>query len=136
MTRKEETMDRERFAHLLDAYGGDFKRWPAEERASAAAFAAQDADAARLLAEARALDAALDAGRETAAPSPDLAARILAQAPRPERRAFDRRALIALAACAVFGVVIGYGGGLLAPAPEEDDAYFTMAFEAPFGDEG
>lgn len=136
MTRKDETMDRERFAHLLEAYGGDFKRWPAQERALGAAFAAQDAQAAALLAEARALDTALDAAREDAAPSPELAARILAQAPQPRPRAFDRRALIALAACAVFGVVIGYGGGLLAPAPQEDEAYFTMAFEAPFGDEG
>jgi hypothetical protein len=138
MTRKEETMDRERFAHLLDAYGGDFKRWPAEAHASGAAFAAQDAKGAALLAEARALDAALEAGRESVAPSHDLAARILAQAPQPQRFAFDRRALIALAACAVFGVLLGYGGGLLAPAPLEDDVYFTMAFEAPFGleDEG
>ena len=138
MTRKEETMDRERFAYLLDAYGGDFDRWPAEARASAAAFAAQDAEAAALLSEARALDAALDAGRESVAPSPGLAARILAQAPQLQPRGFDRRALIALAACAVFGVVLGYGGGLLAPAPAEDDAYFIMAFEAPFGleDEG
>jgi hypothetical protein len=138
MTRKDETMDRERFAYLLDAYGGDFKRWPAEARASGAAFAAQDAEAAALLAEARRLDAALDQGRESVAPAPDLTARILAQAPRQQRSAFDRRALIALAACAVFGVVLGYGGGLLAPAPVEDDAYFNMAFEAPFGleDEG
>lgn len=138
MTRKEETMDRERFAYLLEAYGSDFRRWPAHERASAAAVAAQDAEAAALLAEARALDATLDAGRESITPSPDLASRILAQAPQPQLRAFDRRALIALAACAVFGVVIGYGGGLLAPAPVEDDAYFTMAFEAPlmFEDEG
>jgi len=43
---------------------------------------------------------------------------------------------LALAACAVFGVVLGYGGGLLAPPPLEDDVHFTMAFEAPFGDEG
>ncbi len=138
MTRKEETMDRERFAHLLDAYGGDFNRWPPEARALAARFAAQDAQAAAMLAAALSLDTALDAGRESVTPSPDLAARILAQAPRRQRGALDRRALIALAACAVFGVVLGSGGCLLAPAPEEDDAYFTMAFEAPCGfeDEG
>jgi hypothetical protein len=136
MTKKEESMDRERFAALLDAYGADFRRWPAETRASAAAFAAQDAEAPALIAEARKLDAALDTAREMPAPSPTLADRILAFAPRVVRPAFDRRALLALAACAVFGVVLGYGGGLLAPAPVEDDSYFSMAFEAPLEDEG
>ena len=131
-------MDRERFAELLDAYGADFRRWPAETRAAAAAFAAQSPEAAELIAEARKLDAVLDTARATAAPSPDLTDRILAFAPRIQRPAFDRRAMFALAACAVFGVVLGYGGGLLAPAPAEDDAFFTMAFEAPtmFEDEG
>ena len=64
-------------------------------------------------------------------------ATILAQAPRTQR-GFDRRAMLALAACAVFGVVLGYGGGQLAPPPLEDDVYFIMAFEAPFAfeDEG
>lgn len=137
MTKKEETMDRERFAYLLDAYGADFRRWPAEVRAQAAAFAAQDAEAAALIGEARKLDAVLDGARDEAGPSADLAARILAAAPRAQRPAFDRRAMLALAACAVFGVLIGYGGGLLAPAPAEDDSYFSMAFEAPsFEDEG
>lgn len=128
MTKKEEAMDRERFLHLLEAYGGDLRRWPAETRAPAAAYAAQDAEAAAALAEARALDRALDAGRHGAEPSAALAARVLAQAPRAA--ALDRRALFALAACAVFGIVIGYSGGLLAPPPAEDE-YFAMAFEAP-----
>lgn len=137
MTKKEETMDRERFAYLLDAYGADFRRWPAQVRAQAAAFAAQDAETAALIGEARKLDAVLDGARDEAGPSADLAARILAAAPRAQRPAFDRRAMLALAACAVFGVLIGYGGGLLAPAPAEDDSYFSMAFEAPsFEDEG
>lgn len=138
MIRKEESMDRERFATLLDAYGADFGRWPAETRAAGVTFAAQDAEAAALIAEARKLDAALDIVRETDASSPELADRILAFAPRVVRPAFDRRAMLALAACAVFGVVLGYGGGLLAPPPVEDDSYFSMAFEAPlaFEDEG
>lgn len=131
-------MDRERFTELLDAYGADFRRWPAQMRAEAAAFATQDTEAPALLAEARKLDAMLEVAREAVQPSADLVARILAQAPRPQRPAFDRRAMIALAACAVFGVVLGYGGGLFAPPPAEDEAYFTMAFEAPFAaeDEG
>jgi hypothetical protein len=130
-------MDRERFEHLLAAYGGDFRRWPVEERAGAAAFAAQNADAAALLEEARALDRALDQVRNDAGDSTKLAARILAQAPRAQAW-LDRRAMLALAACAVFGVVLGYGGGLLAPTMDVDDAYFAAAFEAPYlnGEEG
>jgi hypothetical protein len=131
-------MDRERFAELLDAYGADFRRWPAGTRAAVAVFAAENAEVAALIAEARKLDAMLDVAREDATPSPDLAASILAFAPRIVRPAFDRRAMFALAACAVFGVFIGYGGGMLAPPPVEDDTYFSMAFEAPsaFEDEG
>jgi hypothetical protein len=128
-------MDRERFDNLLAAYGGDFRRWPAEERAGAALFAVESAEAAAALKEAQTLDSALDQARgepDTSA----LAARILAQAPRGDV-GFDRRALLALAACAVFGIVLGYGGGMLAPA-DVDDGYFSAAFEAPLliGDEG
>jgi ferric-dicitrate binding protein FerR (iron transport regulator) len=127
-------MDRERFEHLLDAYGADFQRWPADERAAGEAFAAQSAEAAAVLRDAQTLDSAL----RLAAEAPDtsaLAARILATAPR-RRPAFDARAALALAACAVFGIVLGYGGGMLAPLADQDDGYFTAAFEAPFGDDG
>jgi len=95
---------------------------------------AQHPDVAGLLVEAGALDRVLELARNVGPPSTGLAARILARAPRD---GFDRRAMFALAACAIFGVVLGYGGGLLAPAAE-NDAYFTMAFEAPpaFEDEG
>lgn len=130
-------MDRERFEVLLDAYGADFRRWPADARAAGEAFAAANADAAGLWREAQALDRALN----LAADAPDtgaLASRILATAPRG-RAGFDARAALALAACAVFGVVLGYGGGMLAPLADQDDGYFAATFEAPFaeiGDEG
>jgi hypothetical protein len=127
-------MDRERFEVLLGAYGADFQRWPADARAAGEAFAAQNADATALLWEAQALDRTLN----LAADAPDtstLAARILANAPS-RRAAFDTRAALALAACAVFGIVLGYGGGMLAPLADQDDGYFTAAFEAPFGDDG
>lgn len=127
-------MDRERFEVLLDAYGADFRRWPTDKRAAGEAFAAQDAGASGLLREAQALDRAL----KLAADAPDtsaLASRILAAAPR-RRAAFDTRAALALAACAVFGIVLGYGGGMLAPLADQDDGYFTAAFEAPFDDDG
>lgn len=127
-------MDRARFEALLAAYGADVNRWPDGERADAQAFVVAHGDKvddARQ--EAREIDAML--AHASGTPNTNaLAARILAAAPR-RAEVFDRRALLALAACAVFGVVLGYGGGLLAPAPLEDDSYFAMAFEAP-GDEG
>jgi len=129
-------MDRARFETLLAAYGADVNRWPEEERAGAAGFLTQhEVELRAALKEAREIDSMLL--HAAAAPRLDtLAARILASAPRRVEM-FDRRALLALAACAVFGLVVGYGGGLLAPTPLEDDSYFAMAFEAPMaGDEG
>jgi hypothetical protein len=127
-------MDRERFEVLLDAYGADFQRWPADARAAGEAFAAANGDAAALLRDAATLDRALDLAADTPDASA-LASRILASAPR-RRAAFDTRAALALAACAVFGIVLGYGGGMLAPLADQDDGYFTAAFEAPFDDDG
>ncbi|MEZ5996041.1 MAG: hypothetical protein R3C25_09815 [Hyphomonadaceae bacterium] len=122
-------MDRNRFELLLDAYGADMRRWPANERAAAASFAAQEGAAEALL-EARQLDAALDAVLGQEAPSSELSARILAR--RPQGWPLDRRALMALAACAVLGLLLGFGGGQLAPAPDNQGAaFFAMAFEAP-----
>ncbi|MGD9815071.1 MAG: hypothetical protein AB7Q23_02295 [Hyphomonadaceae bacterium] len=135
-------MDRTRFGQLAEAYGADLQRWPAHQRAAAAAYAAaHKGEADAILADARATDAVLDAGRAGEPDTSALAGRILAQAPKRQSAGFDRRAMFALAACAVFGVLIGYGGGLLAPPIETDDAHFAAAFEAPFfaddvGDEG
>jgi hypothetical protein len=129
-------MDRERFDYLLAAYGGDFDRWPAETRASASALVARDLAAAAALKEAQALDRVLDQLGDDDGEASALAARVLAQAPRAQAW-LDRRAMLALAACAVFGIMLGYGGGMLAPS-DVDDAYFSAAFEAPvlIGDEG
>jgi hypothetical protein len=127
-------MDRERFEYLLAAYGADFRRWPEAERAAGEAFAAQHgADVSSPIAEAQALDGALSQAPDMA-PSPALLARVRAAAPRQRSRpSFDYRAALALAACAVFGLVLGYGGGMLAPvADQDDDAYFVAAFDASF----
>jgi hypothetical protein len=139
-------MDRDRFRQLLEAYGADTRRWPAEERAPAAAFRLQHGVELKTeIDEARRLDETLDSASEQLGSLDTLSARILAQAPRQREASFDRRALWALAACAVFGLVAGYGGGRLAPPSQdyalEDDveAYLALAFEAPFetpGDEG
>lgn len=126
-------MDRQRFEHLLEAYGADFARWPAEERTAGEAFVAAHADAARLVADERALDEALDGGRTPPVASDLLAARILA-AHRRQRSGPNWRAVAALAACAVFGVLAGYGGGMMAPVAEDEAAYFASVFEAPVYD--
>jgi len=130
-------MNRERFEQIVAAYGADPRRWPEAERAAAEAFAAENPDAAVLTVGEAGLDRMLD----HAAALPDtsaLAARILAQTQARAGRAFDTRALVALAACAVFGVIIGYSGGQFAPVSDVDDYYFSAAFEAPLfdGDEG
>jgi hypothetical protein len=128
---------------LLDAFGADLRRWPADERAAAEAFATQHAgEMAVSLAAARALDGVLEDARAAEPPSPALTSRILMAAPRARARTqgFDRRAGWALAACALLGVMLGFSGGLLAPVAGADDAYFSVAFEAPSaslpGDEG
>lgn len=132
-------MNRERFEQILAAYGAEPRRWPEAERADAEAFAAANPDAAPVVAD----EAGLDRMLAHAGDTPDtsaLAARILAQRPTRPARAFDTRAILALAACAVFGVIIGYSGGQFAPLADTDDYYFSAAFEAPLldsaGDEG
>lgn len=72
-------MDIERLAEILDAYGADPKRWPEAERPAAEALLASSQDAARLHADALALDTLLDLSRAPE-PSPELMASILAGA--------------------------------------------------------
>ena len=72
---------REALADLLDRHGSDPERWPEATREPALAFLEADADAQRLLAEARALDAALDA-----LPTPPMPARL----PQRVREALPR----------------------------------------------
>lgn len=75
-----------RFATILEAYGADHARWPDAERDAAIAFAATSEQAGALIAEARALDLALDIAPE-AQVSDALVARILATAPQPQSQA-------------------------------------------------
>jgi len=79
---REEDMKLERFAEIIDAYGGDPLRWPEAERLAAQGLAARDPRAGAMLAEAEALDALFDAAPDHA-PGDALTARILARRPRP-----------------------------------------------------
>lgn len=132
-------MDCDRFRQIIEAYGADPKRWPAEERAAAERLALERADAHALLQEALALDRALALAAEDLPPPELLSRRVLKQFSSAVRPVFDRRALWALAACAVFGLALGYGGGLRAPLADGDEDFFAMTLEAPLvdlGDEG
>lgn len=135
-------MDRARFEDLLAAYGADFQRWPEDVRVAGEAFAhAHAAEVEPMLRDARGLDRALDLATTRGEAAPELLVRrILKHAPKAQMRGFDRRAIMALAACAVFGVIVGYSGGLFAPPPSVDESYFSAAFAAPWesgpGDEG
>lgn len=80
-----EGMDGARFEALVAAYGAAPNRWPEEERAAAEQFARSDPRAARLLAEADAVDALLFAHR-VAEPSATLRTMTLESAPRRRRR--------------------------------------------------
>jgi hypothetical protein len=69
------------FRAVLDAYGAEPARWPAERRAAALALLRRSPEARAALAAARDLDRVLD----IAAPAPvpaDLLGRVLAAAPR------------------------------------------------------
>ncbi len=114
-------MDRARFEDLIAAYGADAKRWPEAERAAAEAFAARAPDA---LQDARVIDALLDLDAPAPASLP-LLRKVLARTPKP---ALTWRAAVALAACAMFGLAVGYGGGLLAPERGAAEAVLSAAF--------
>ncbi|MBS1182815.1 MAG: hypothetical protein H6Q99_2695 [Proteobacteria bacterium] len=77
-------MTPERFLEIVDAYGAAARRWPAEERAEAEAFALNDAEAQATLAREAGLDRMLGAYRIAPAGSA-LTGAIIASA-RPRRR--------------------------------------------------
>ena len=86
MTNASNTMTIAEFERLLDVYGSDRTRWPVEERASAGHLVARDRSARRLLAEAEALDRALErAPLPTLAQEAAIVERIVAAAKRTPR---------------------------------------------------
>lgn len=111
----------DRLTSLIDAYGADPERWPADERAAALLLLAESAEARAYAEDAAALDALLDRVplRPTVTVDPaSLAARI-ARAParpQPRRRSFGERwgfgfgwaNVAALAAAGVVGFMVGW----------------------------
>lgn len=76
------TMTLDELETLIAGHGARRDRWPIEARQRAEALIAASPAAARLLAEARALDGFLDS-YHVAAPSPDLRDRLLNAVPQP-----------------------------------------------------
>ena len=142
MQQTDEDLTRSRFAQVLEVHGADPTRWPVEVRTRAQALVARDRAAARQLAEAEALDRLLDMAPPTAAASPSLIDRIVAEArrepavqasnvialPRPARPLPSRSAGSGAAGAARPGLVksgagwrlgsrqLAGGGGMLAAA--------------------
>ncbi|HEX6981036.1 MAG TPA: hypothetical protein VF342_17225 [Alphaproteobacteria bacterium] len=114
-------MNPERLIEILNAYGADPMRWPAEEREAARALLACAPEVRATLREAMDLDHALRAWTNPVEPPFDaarLSARITASRPRPGvfRPLFRRRSVLAwpsvagLAAAAVAGFLVGWAG--------------------------
>ena len=131
-------MNAERFSQLVDAFGADARRWPLAERAAAEAFRlAEPAVAARLLAEADAVDDLLDASPRPAV-THALRERVLAAAAgaglkarrplfslRPGRLAWLSSGAFAAAACA--GVIAGQSMTTHLTADAQADAVLYQA---------
>ncbi len=104
-----------RFRALIDAYGSDPARWPARERAWAAALIDRSAEAGAMRREAAALDALLDRAPRPAAPRLDPAALAASITARPQEPVARWRRIqemvwlraVGLAAAAVIGFVVG-----------------------------
>lgn len=121
-------------AFLLDAYGAEPARWPADQRAAALALVLASPEARRLLEGAKAVDRLLD--REPApAVGPDRVGRVvaatLAALPAERRRGVWHAVLalfaprpgwapaVGLAACAAAGVLVGVETNLAATLPAD-----------------
>ena len=105
-----------RFEALLDAYGAEPRRWPADRRAAADALLARSAEARALQAAAARLDALIDTAAIEPAPA-HLMGRVIAAAPRaraPRKGWFAGwlKPSAGLAFAAVLGLALG---GVVSP---------------------
>lgn len=112
--------DMDRLTALIDAYGADPKRWPADERAAGLLLLATSAEARAYAHEAEALDALLDRVplRPTIMVDPAAMAAQIARTPaRPAGRFTPARSRIgffgwanfaALAAAGIVGFMVGW----------------------------
>lgn len=134
MIRK--TLTPERARAILEAYGAEPARWPADERRAMRRALKGDADLQAAAREMAALDAVLATdrpGRDV----PALEARILAAAPAPAAASnpfASRRQIPAFAAAAALmvGSLAGFGGALVSPQASDPAAdVIANAFANP-----
>ncbi|MFN3745440.1 MAG: hypothetical protein ACK4TL_12110 [Hyphomicrobiaceae bacterium] len=116
MTSEKRLAELTAFENVLDTFGGDPARWPAEKRERLQSLAATDTEAARLLREARALDAVLAhaAGPpigDTRALADRIAAAVANTAPGQSARAEQQAVGTHPAAGGTSGVVIAWPRG-------------------------
>lgn len=151
-------MSLERFAELAEAYGGDFERWPEEERFAAVSLAGRSEEARSLLADAHELDYLLSRFGTPPAPSDALVERVTARDRESggtaethhigvSAAAMDRRGLFsamrsnALMLSVLLNVILaGALGGVWigsrpAPGPASDAAYVQADVEAMLPDD-
>ena len=120
----------ERFRALAEAYGGVIARWPEAERTSAASGASEPAYAAAL-AQAIALDAALDQWT-VPGPSPALAAGIIAAAPPPPLR-WGRKAKLWWSGMGLAAILAGAAAGSMAVAAVTPSGFVHSTDDTAFG---
>jgi hypothetical protein len=134
--------DLERLRVLVESYGSDPERWPAEERHAFERLSAS-VEARAWLAEQRRLDAWL-ARAEDVEPSPALLRRVAEipvrqGAPRAWVWPFGRlrNAVAVAAAAATMGMVVGLSGPELSPGDGHDewDELSTLAFGTDLAEE-
>ncbi len=137
-------MKQGRFSAILDAYGAEPERWPERERADALALSRSSVVAARALAQARALDAAL---RNFGAIEPEparlafLQSRIIAQARPLAMNWFVRwfgidvaprlvwQSVAGLALATVLGFAVGASGVMQQDSPRDADDLVLTAID-------
>ena len=119
-------MNAERFRQLLDSYGADESRWPADLRAPMRDFLEATPEARQWLFEGRELDQLLDSYRPA---NVDLSERIMAALPRSRiERCIDWLLPQAPAqwwhpvAAGAMPLVLGLAIGLNVPEPTDGDA--------------
>lgn len=128
------TLSAKRARAILEVYGADPARWPAQERRAMQSRLAEDADLQAVARDHLALDQMLGADRKEAI-AEDLQARILAAAPvaaPASRRVTGRIPAFAAAASLLVGSFAGFGGAVIASTTSDPTAdLMASAFSEP-----
>jgi hypothetical protein len=119
-------MTHDRFMQILEAYGADPQRWPADERDAASSFAKLHPE---LITSALKLEHELDTllGAADVEPGDLLQARIMRHFPVPAA-SWSWRAPIATAAALLIGVALGFTSGDLTRTTDGSETLYADAF--------